>query len=162
MFVFFMEKHLLSGVTLFTGPKTVLSPDFLTWVNVVPQDVAHPLYVNSPENVALRTQFLLDYLVQDAVSAQDPRLTQPQGLTVTNLGGRDLTFLAHDDGNLFSGIFIMRCIVEHEIFDFIKKKLEEINGMTFFFFHFYYSLFFTPIFVSSSSFERILIRCQPL
>lgn len=81
-----------------TGPKTILSPSYQAMLNLVPQDGSHPLYNDSPENVALRREFVIDYLVQDPVSAQDLRLTQPQGLTVTNLGGRELTFLADAEG----------------------------------------------------------------
>ncbi|XP_045625557.2 titin homolog isoform X2 [Procambarus clarkii] len=81
-------------------PMMLLSPDFFTMMNLVPQDVAHPLYDDSDENVALRTEFLLDYLVQDPLDTHDPRTTAPEGITVTNLAGKKLTFKAHADGTV--------------------------------------------------------------
>lgn len=94
-----------------SGPKTVLSPDYLKLVTLVPNDAPHPLYDDSPQNSELREQFLLDYLVQDPVSAQDPRLTQPQGLTVSNMGGRDLTFKMDSEGKYYCVLkYTRRCM----------------------------------------------------
>lgn len=83
---------------LFTAPQTVLSPNFLSVANMVPQDAPHPLYQDAPENVALRDEILLDYLVQDPISSTDIRNSQPDGLTVTNLAGHRLTFAVTDAG----------------------------------------------------------------
>ncbi|XP_042890298.1 uncharacterized protein LOC122265196 isoform X2 [Penaeus japonicus] len=86
-------------------PKTILSPDFLEVVNLVPQDAPHPLYDDAPKNEALRAEFLLDYLVLEPVDAQDPRIASPEGLTVTNLGGKPLTFTADSEGHfLVNGV----------------------------------------------------------
>lgn len=76
----------------------MISPHFLSVVNLVPQDAPHPLYQDAPENVALRDEILLDYLVQDPISSTDTRLSHPGGLTVTNLAGHRLTFKATDSG----------------------------------------------------------------
>ncbi|XP_047483842.1 uncharacterized protein LOC125035460 isoform X2 [Penaeus chinensis] len=81
-------------------PQTILSPDFVVMVNLVPQDAPHPLYDSAPENVALRLELLLDYLILERVSAQDPRMTQPEGLTVTNLAGKEVTFRVNSEGNM--------------------------------------------------------------
>ncbi|KAK8733853.1 hypothetical protein OTU49_006211 [Cherax quadricarinatus] len=89
-----------TSLTDTADPMTILSPDYLEMVNLVPQDSPHPLYDDSADNEALRTQFLLDYLVLEPVIDQDPRLTEPQGLTVTNLAGKELTFKADKDGNV--------------------------------------------------------------
>ncbi|XP_069166679.1 uncharacterized protein [Procambarus clarkii] len=72
------------------GPKTVLSPGSLTLMNLVPMDGPHPLYSN--EHVDLRTEFLLDYMVSEAVSPDNAEMLQPKGLSVSNLNGNQLTF----------------------------------------------------------------------
>lgn len=67
-------------------------------MNLVPQDAPHPLYDDAPENVLLRTEFLLDYLVQDPINVQDPEISSPEGISVTNLAGKKLTFAADPQG----------------------------------------------------------------
>ncbi|ROT67369.1 hypothetical protein C7M84_014548 [Penaeus vannamei] len=81
-------------------PKTLLSPDFLEVVNLVPQDAPHPLYDDAPENVALRTEFLLDYMALDPIDVQDPKIGSAEGLQVTNLAGKTLAFAVDSEGNL--------------------------------------------------------------
>ncbi|XP_063591584.1 uncharacterized protein LOC134768747 [Penaeus indicus] len=81
-------------------PKTLISPDYFIVMNLVPQDAPHPLYDDAPENVALRTEFLLDYLVQDPINVQDPEISSPEGISVTNLAGKKLTFAADPQGKI--------------------------------------------------------------
>ncbi|XP_069986258.1 uncharacterized protein [Penaeus vannamei] len=52
------------------------------------------------ENVLLRTEFLLDYLVQDPINVQDPEISSPEGISVTNLAGKKLTFAADPQGKI--------------------------------------------------------------
>lgn len=67
-------------------------------VNLVPQDAPHPLYGDTPEVAALRKEFLLDYLVLEPFDFQDPRMIQPEGLAVSNLGGKELIFYVDTNG----------------------------------------------------------------
>ncbi|XP_045613363.1 uncharacterized protein [Procambarus clarkii] len=69
------------------GPKTVLSGDMR---NLVPSDGPNPLYSN--DYVDLRTEFLRDYMVSEAVSPDNAEMLQPEGLSVSNLNGNQLTF----------------------------------------------------------------------
>ncbi|XP_045613367.1 uncharacterized protein [Procambarus clarkii] len=72
------------------GPKTVLSPASGVLINLVPMDAPHPLYSN--DYVDLRTEFLRDYMVSEAVSPDNAEMLQPEGLSVSNLNGNQLTF----------------------------------------------------------------------
>ncbi|XP_069166597.1 uncharacterized protein [Procambarus clarkii] len=72
------------------GPKTVLSPASGEMRNLVPMDAPHPLYSNEYRD--LRTEFLLDYMVSEAVSPDNAEMLQPEGLSVSNLNGNQLTF----------------------------------------------------------------------
>ncbi|KAK4301914.1 hypothetical protein Pmani_025965, partial [Petrolisthes manimaculis] len=72
--------------------RTILSPQHLVMLNLVPQDAPHPLYHNSPQNTQLRQQFLLDYLIRDHVYPDDPRMMRREGLRVLNMAGHVLTF----------------------------------------------------------------------
>lgn len=81
-------------------PGTVFSPPWFLVLNLAPQDGPHPLYSNSPANAALRAELLLDYLAADQVRPQDTRITSPGGLTVTNMGGKELVFKAGSGGEL--------------------------------------------------------------
>lgn len=63
---------------------------------MVPQDGGHPLY--HPKYADLRTEFLKDYLLQDAVNPEDPKMSEPQGLTVNNLNGKQVTFKKDAEG----------------------------------------------------------------
>lgn len=65
-------------------------------MNLVPQDAAHPLYSNKYTD--LRTEFLLDYMLEDAVSPDDPKMAEADGLTVTNLFGKSITFRKDAEG----------------------------------------------------------------
>ncbi|XP_064082892.1 uncharacterized protein LOC135198850 [Macrobrachium nipponense] len=86
-------------------PMTVISPINDKMQNMVPEDSPHPLYDDSPESVALRTEFLLDYLALDRVSPNDTRISEPEGLKVSNLNQRELLFSNDVDGNLMiSGV----------------------------------------------------------
>ncbi|XP_042881273.1 uncharacterized protein LOC122258959 isoform X4 [Penaeus japonicus] len=80
------------------GPKTILAPDPFRMMNLVPQDAAHPLYSNKYTD--LRTEFLLDYMLEDAVSPDDPKMAEADGLTVTNLFGKSITFRKDAEGKL--------------------------------------------------------------
>lgn len=91
------DSSFFSGV-----PGTILTPDYITMVNLVPQDAPHPLYGDAPETAALRREFLLDYLVLEPLDFQDPRMTQPEGLVVTNLGGKELAFSMDANGLYFA------------------------------------------------------------
>ncbi|XP_069986257.1 uncharacterized protein [Penaeus vannamei] len=68
--------------------------------NLVPQDAPHPLYDDAPKNVALRNEFLLDYLVRDPINVQDPNISSQGGISVTNLAGHQLSFAADSEGKL--------------------------------------------------------------
>ncbi|KAK3881267.1 hypothetical protein Pcinc_014287 [Petrolisthes cinctipes] len=72
--------------------RTILSPQHLVMLNIVPQDAPHPLYHNSPQNTQLRQQFLLDYLIRDHIHPDDPRMMRREGLRVLNMAGHVLTF----------------------------------------------------------------------
>lgn len=82
------------------SPKTVLSPPLFLVQNLAPQDAPHPLYSNRPANAALRAELLLDYLAPGHVRVHDTRITAPEGLAVTNMGGRKLVFKAGSAGKL--------------------------------------------------------------
>ena len=79
-------------------PRTILSPPPFLVYNLAPQDGPHPLYSDTPENTALRAQFLLDYLVEDPISPSDKRIALPEGFTVPNLAKKNLVFKADDAG----------------------------------------------------------------
>ncbi|XP_045613368.1 uncharacterized protein [Procambarus clarkii] len=72
------------------GPKTVLSPASSMLMNLVPMGAAHPLYSNEYRD--LRTEFLRDYMVSEAVSPDNAEMLQPEGLSVSNFNGNQLTF----------------------------------------------------------------------
>lgn len=76
----------------------MLSPTSTMMLHQLPPGAPHPLYDDDPKYADLRTQFVLDYLLLDRIDVHDPRMTQPQGLTVTNLAGRDLTFKTDAEG----------------------------------------------------------------
>lgn len=90
----------LSSAPLTEPPKTILSPPWLLVLKLAPQDGPHPLYSNTPANAALRADLILDYLATPQVRAQDTRITLPQGLTVTNMGGNELVFKAGTEGTV--------------------------------------------------------------
>ncbi|XP_068246058.1 uncharacterized protein [Palaemon carinicauda] len=77
---------------------TILSPEFFLVINLVPQDAPHPLY--SDKYASLRTEFLLDYMIQEPVLPDDARMTAPEGLVVTNLNGKQIKFQKDGEGNL--------------------------------------------------------------
>ncbi|XP_050735134.1 uncharacterized protein LOC127007807 [Eriocheir sinensis] len=81
-----------TGVELSDEPtvKTYLAPSYGEVVNWVPQGSAHPLYV--AEYQPLLREILRDYMVAEKVLPDDQRMTQPNGLTVTNLNGKSVTF----------------------------------------------------------------------
>ncbi|XP_050735133.1 uncharacterized protein LOC127007806 [Eriocheir sinensis] len=70
--------------------KTYLAPNYVEVINWVPQDSAHPLYVADYQ--PLLREILRDYMVAAEVLPDDQRMTQPNGLTVTNLNGKKVTF----------------------------------------------------------------------
>ncbi|XP_045120458.1 uncharacterized protein LOC123509905 [Portunus trituberculatus] len=72
------------------GPKTFLEPVFIEVINWVPQDSAHPLYAS--EYIDLLREILLDYMVDEVVKPDDPRMSQPSGLQVKNRNGKTITF----------------------------------------------------------------------
>lgn len=78
--------------------RTLLSPNSMLMVNLVPMDAPHPLY--SDDYKDLRTEFLLDYMIQESVSPEDPRMTQPEGLSVNNLNGKSITFKKNPQGKI--------------------------------------------------------------
>ncbi|XP_068207352.1 uncharacterized protein [Palaemon carinicauda] len=82
------------------APKTILTPEFHEFVNVVPQDSWHPLYASSPESKALRKDFVLDYLLDEPILPEDQRLAGPEGLNVLNIGGKELSFRRDSEGYL--------------------------------------------------------------
>lgn len=69
-------------------------------LNLVAHDAFHPLYHDGDHHESLRSLFLLDYLLPIPISALDPRISRPGGLTVTNLAGRQLTFRRDGEGKL--------------------------------------------------------------
>ena len=73
-----------------------MSPDYVEVTNWVPQDTAHPLYV--PEHADLLREILFDYMIQEEVKPDDPRMSQPNGLQVTNLNGKTLNFTRDASG----------------------------------------------------------------
>merc|ERR1712179_138173 len=77
-------------------PRTLISPDDMQVVNLVPMDGGHPLYVE--ENRALRTEFLQDYMILETVDPDDARMSSTDGLTLENLNGKPLLFKKSDDG----------------------------------------------------------------
>ncbi|KAK7063055.1 hypothetical protein SK128_028493 [Halocaridina rubra] len=78
--------------------KTLLSPDEWLMINLAPMDGPHPLYSN--DNTALRTEFLLDYVIADPVQPNDEKMSQPDGLVVPNLSGKSLTFRKDSEGKI--------------------------------------------------------------
>lgn len=80
------------------GPKTILAPSPFLMMNLVPQDAAHPLYSNKYAD--LRTEFLLDYMLEADVSPDDPKMAEEEGLTVPNLFGKSITFRKDADGKV--------------------------------------------------------------
>ncbi|KAG7156458.1 hypothetical protein Hamer_G020770, partial [Homarus americanus] len=105
-------SHQQSPPTFTSDPMTILSPDYLEVMNLVPEDVPNPLFDDSKDSVALVKEFLLDYLVLDPVIDQDSRLARAQGLTLINMAGKELTFRADQDGNIVvNGV----PVVDHQI-----------------------------------------------
>ncbi|XP_063879012.1 uncharacterized protein LOC135110532 isoform X1 [Scylla paramamosain] len=84
------------------APKTYLTPPHGEVMNWVPQDSAHPLYV--PENANFLREILFDNMVQVEVKPDDPRMSEPKGLQVTNLNGKTLTFTRDASGVQVEGI----------------------------------------------------------
>ena len=91
-------SYIYFGSLLTVVPQTILSPAPFLVFNLVPQDSLHPLYSDTPENSALRTEFLLDYLVQEPISVYDRRIIRSEGFTVTNLAKKSLVFKVNDAG----------------------------------------------------------------
>ncbi|XP_064110018.1 uncharacterized protein LOC135217907 isoform X1 [Macrobrachium nipponense] len=77
---------------------TLLSPVSFLVVNLVPADAPHPLYCDEYES--LRTEFLLDYMIQEPVLPSDPKMAAPDGLVVTNLNGKEIKFKKDVDGQI--------------------------------------------------------------
>ncbi|XP_045120453.1 uncharacterized protein LOC123509903 [Portunus trituberculatus] len=71
-------------------PKTFISPSLGEVINWVPQDTAHPLYAS--EYFDLLREILLDYMVDEVVKPDDPRMSQPSGLQVKNRNGKTIIF----------------------------------------------------------------------
>lgn len=78
-------------------PSTVLTPHDDVMFHLVPLDASHPLYDDSEDNVKLRKEFILDYLVLQPVDEQDSRMMEPEGLTVRNFNDKALTFKRLDN-----------------------------------------------------------------
>ncbi|XP_047500524.1 uncharacterized protein LOC125046692 [Penaeus chinensis] len=78
------------------GPRTILAPSPFLMMNLVPQDAIHPLY----KDADLRTEFLLDYMLEAAVSPDDPKMAEEEGLTVPNLFGKSITFKKDAEGKV--------------------------------------------------------------
>ncbi|CAL4116443.1 unnamed protein product, partial [Meganyctiphanes norvegica] len=88
-------------------PKTLISPDDMQVVNLVPQDAGHPLYVEA--NKALRTEFLKDYMILEPIDPNDARMSSADGLIVENLSGKSMIFKKSDDGKTsVNGVEIKR------------------------------------------------------
>ncbi|KAG0711958.1 hypothetical protein GWK47_019434 [Chionoecetes opilio] len=85
-------------------PKTFVAPNFGEVTNWVPQDSAHPLY--SSRYADLLREILLDYMTEEEVKPDDPRLSQPNGLEVTNLNGKPLTFTRDAAGINVNGVTV--------------------------------------------------------
>ncbi|XP_042216510.1 uncharacterized protein LOC121862348 isoform X3 [Homarus americanus] len=83
------------------GPNTILSPEAGKMVNLAPMDGPHPLYAD--EYTDLRTEFLLDHMIAEAVSPDDARMSRPEGLTVNNLNGKQLTLKKDASGKISVG-----------------------------------------------------------
>lgn len=94
-----------SGKTVISddpASKTYLVPPHGEVMNWVPQDSAHPLYV--PENANFLREVLFDYMVQEEVKPDDPRMSEPGGLKVVNLNGKTLTFTRDASGVQVEGV----------------------------------------------------------
>ena len=94
-----LHPHFSSAV-----PRTLLSPEFFLMVNLVPQDAPRPLYHDSAANQELLRLFLNDHMLTESVMFDDPRMAQPEGLSLTNLAGRELVFQTHQDGWYYAKI----------------------------------------------------------
>ena len=59
-------------------------------MNWVPADSTDPLVIDKYFN--LLRELLLDYMVDEVVKPDDPKMSQPSGLQVTNRNGKTITF----------------------------------------------------------------------
>ncbi|XP_064121169.1 uncharacterized protein LOC135225723 isoform X2 [Macrobrachium nipponense] len=81
-------------------PGTILTPNDMAMIGLVPVDGPHPLYDDDEESVRLRKEFLLDHMALEVVNEDDPRMEDPEGLTVMNMNGKSLNFHKTDDGSV--------------------------------------------------------------
>lgn len=81
-----------------TEPKTVVAPSDFQMLNIVPQDVANPLfdYTGNQTLADLRREFLLDHILLDPVNLSDPKLDTKEGLRMMTFSGKDLIFRFDD------------------------------------------------------------------
>ncbi|XP_066951614.1 uncharacterized protein [Macrobrachium rosenbergii] len=92
------ENDTKINLEVIRAPKTILTPEFHEFVNVVPQDSWHPLYASTPESKTLRKEFVMDYLLEEPILPQDQRIASPEGLSVSNIGGKELSFKRDSEG----------------------------------------------------------------
>ncbi|KAK7077248.1 hypothetical protein SK128_015404 [Halocaridina rubra] len=90
-------------------PVTVLYPNDSLLVKLLPPGVLQPLYDDSLEHSTFRTEFLLDYLVQEPVSFEDPKMSLPDGMAVENFNGKELIFRKDSEGSVtVNGVAVKR------------------------------------------------------
>ena len=65
-----------------------MAPSEFAFMNLIPQDVAHPLYLRDEEHSTLRTEFIMDHLILDPVDPNDPQIDTPEGLSVETFSGK--------------------------------------------------------------------------
>lgn len=89
----FALKHQKTTTTI----HTLISPDYIKVMNLIPMDAPHPLY---GDNVNLRTEYLLDYIIPDPpVIFENPWVGL---LVMKNLNGKNVIFKKNKDGKIIS------------------------------------------------------------
>ncbi|XP_066976371.1 golgin subfamily A member 6-like protein 22 isoform X2 [Macrobrachium rosenbergii] len=90
-------------------PGTILTPNDVAMIGLVPMDGPHPLYDDDEESTQLRKEFLLDHMALEVVNEDDPRMEDPEGLTVMNMNGKSLNFHKTHDGSVtVNGLLVQK------------------------------------------------------
>ncbi|XP_063879014.1 uncharacterized protein LOC135110533 [Scylla paramamosain] len=107
------------------GPKTFLAPRPSVFKNWVPPELFQH------RNAHILREVLMDYMVEERVSANDKRMREPNGLRVINLNGKPLVFRRNGATITVNGVQVVSAISnkDHTVSYYLQGDLFGHRGL---------------------------------